>query len=122
MVHEGKVVRSQTDYFLGTHRSLFRNVSVGDPRHNTNHFIVVGCLHSSPEWYHTPYIMGRRNMPLRTPTEPTREGGILAALWRAVPKPHVRDRHKNAWMSEETWKLVNKRVSTRRGTVFHTRI
>ena len=43
MVREGKVVRSRTDYSLGTDRSLFRNVSVQDPRHNTDHFMVVGC-------------------------------------------------------------------------------
>ena len=49
MVREGKVVRSQADYLLGIDRSLFRNVSVRDPRHNTNHFMVVGCLRSDPE-------------------------------------------------------------------------
>ena len=49
MVREGKVVRSRMDYLLGTDRSLFRNVSVRDPRHNTDHFIVVGCLHSAPK-------------------------------------------------------------------------
>ena len=43
MVREGKVVRSRTDYLLGTDRSLFRNVSVRDPRHNTDPFMVVGC-------------------------------------------------------------------------------
>ena len=31
MVQEGKVVRSRTEYLLGTDRSLFRNVSVRDP-------------------------------------------------------------------------------------------
>ena len=53
MVREGKVVRSRTDYLLGTDRSLFRNVSVRDPRHNTDHFMVVGCLRSAPEREHT---------------------------------------------------------------------
>ena len=90
MVQEGKVVRSRTDYLLGTDRSLFRKVSVQDPRHNTNHFMVVGCLRSAPEREHTRYIMVRRKMPLRPPTEPTREDGIFAALRRAVPKPHAR--------------------------------
>ena len=42
MVREGKVMRSRTDYLLGTDRSLFRNVSVRDQQHNTNHFMVVG--------------------------------------------------------------------------------
>ena len=47
MLREGKVVRSRTGYILGTDRSLFRNVSVRDPRHNTDHFMVVGCLRSA---------------------------------------------------------------------------
>ena len=64
MVREGKVVRSRTDYLLGTDRSLFRNVSVRDPRHNTNHFMVVVCLRSAPKGEHTRYIMGRWEMPL----------------------------------------------------------
>ena len=122
MVREGKVVRSRTDYLLGTDRSLFRNVSVRDPRHNTGHFMVVGCLRSAPEREHTRYIMGRRKMLLQPPTEPTREDGIFEALRRAVPKPHARDRHKNAKISEETWRLVNERVSARRVTRLHTRI
>ena len=61
-------------------------------------------------------------MPLRPPIEPTREDGIFAALRRAVPKPHARDRQKNAWISEETWRLVDERVSVRRGTGVHMSI
>ena len=122
MVREGKVVRSRTEYLLGTDRSIFRNFSFRDPRYNTDHFMVVSCLRSAPEREHTRYIMGRRKMPLRTPMEPTREDGIFAALRRAVPKPHARDRHKNAWISEETWRLVNERVSARRGAGVHMRI
>ena len=36
------------------------------------------------------------------------------ALQRDVPKTHVRERRKNYWISEETWRLVNERVSARR--------
>ena len=38
MVREGKLVRSRTDYILGTDRSLFWNVSVRDRLNNTDHF------------------------------------------------------------------------------------
>ena len=31
-----------------------------------------------------------------------------------MPKPHARERRKNGWISEETWRLVNERVSARR--------
>ena len=122
MVREGKVVRSRTDYLLGTDKSLFSNVSVRDPRHNTNHFMVVGCLRSAPARDYACYIKGRRKMPLKPPTEPTREDGIFEALRRALPKPHERGKHKNAWISEETWRLVNERVSARRGTGVRMRI
>ena len=114
MVREGKVVWSRTDYLLGTEQSLFRNLSVWDPRHNTDHFMVVGCLRCAPEREHTRYIAGRRKLPLRPPTEPTREDGIFAALRRSVPKPNARDRHKNEWISEEMWRLVEERVSAQR--------
>ena len=42
MVREEKVIRSRTDYLLGTDHSLFRNVAVRDPRHNSDHYMVVG--------------------------------------------------------------------------------
>ena len=39
-----------------------------------------------------------------------------------MPKPHVRELSKNEWISEETWRLVNERVSARRGTGVQARI
>ena len=116
MLREGRVVRSRTDYLLGTDRSLFRNVSVQDPRHNTDHYMVVGHLQSATTRDHTPYIKGGRKMPLKPPAEPTTEDELFDALRRAVPKSHDREQHKNAWISEETWRLVNEIVSARRGT------
>ena len=91
MVREGKVVRSWTDYILGTDQSLFSNVSVRDPRHNTDHFMVVGCLRSAPAREHNKYLTGRKKLPLQPPTKPTREDGIVAALRRDVRKPHARE-------------------------------
>ena len=41
MVRIGKVIRSRTDYLLGTDCSLFRNVAVQDPRYNSDHYMVV---------------------------------------------------------------------------------
>ena len=95
MVREGKVVWSWTDYILGTDQSLFWNVSVREPRHNTDHYIVLGCLRSAPEREHVKYLTGLKKLPLRPPSKPTREDSIFAALRRAVPKPHARDRRTN---------------------------
>ena len=116
------MVRYRTDYLMGTDRILFRNVSVRNPRHNNEHFMVVGCLRSALARDHARYIKGRRKMPHKPPTEPTREDGIFEALWRAVPKPHEPEKHKNAWISEDTWRLVDERVYARRGTGVRVRI
>ena len=48
MRRKGQVVRSRTDYILGTDRRLFKNVTVRDPRHNSDHYMVLGCLPSAP--------------------------------------------------------------------------
>ena len=39
---------------------------------------------------------------------------LFAALRRAVPKPAPREARRNAWISAETWRLVDERVATRR--------
>ena len=97
-------------------------MSVLYPRHNTDHFMVVACLCSAPAREHEKYIRGRKNLPLQPPTEPTRKGGIFAAVRRAVPKPHARERRKKEWILEKTWRLVDKRVSARQGTGVKTKI
>ena len=48
MKRQGQVVRSRTDYILGTDRRLFQNVAVRDPRHNTDHYMVLGCFTGAP--------------------------------------------------------------------------
>ena len=44
MLHCGQEVMSQMDYILGKEHCMFQNVAVWDPRYNTDHFLVLGCL------------------------------------------------------------------------------
>ena len=37
-------LRSRTEYILGTDRRLFQNLAVKEPWHNTNNYMVLGCL------------------------------------------------------------------------------
>ena len=113
MIQEGRKVRSWTDCILGTDCRLFGNVSVRDPRHNSDHYMVLGCLHSAPLSEHARYLWGRNCLPLQPQTAPTREDVIFADLRRAVPKPLTREARNNAWILAETWILVDKRVSAR---------
>ena len=114
MIQKGREMRSGTYYILGTDRCLFGNVSVWDPRHNSDHYLVLCCLHSASLKEHMRYLEGRKKIPLRPPTEPTREDKIFAALWKAIPKPRAGEAQRNEWILAATWRLVDKRVSTLR--------
>ena len=107
-------MRSRTDYILETDRRLFGNVSVRDPRHNSDHYMVLGCLHSASLREHSRYLGGRKRLPLRPPTKPTREDRIFTAVRRAVPKPRAREAQNIECILATTWRLVNERVSARR--------
>ena len=96
MIPAGREVRSRTDCILGTDHHLFWNVSVRDPRHNLDHYMVLGCLRSAPLRDHSRYLRGCKRLPLRPPNAPTREDRIFAALRSAIPKPQARDVSKNS--------------------------
>ena len=83
MIQEGREVRSRTYYILGMDRHLFGKVSVWEPRHSSDHYFVLGCLHIAPLKEHMRYLRGRKKPSLRPPTEPRREDKIFAALRRA---------------------------------------
>ena len=114
MIRKGWEVRSRTDYILGTYRRLFRNVTDRDPWHNSDHYMVLGCLPSAPPIEHKRYLGGRKRWPVRPPRETTRTDEIFAALRRAVPRAQPREARRNAWILESTWRLINKRVSAHR--------
>ena len=56
MLRCGKDVMYQMDYILGTYRRLFQNIAVQDPRHNSDHYLVLyflkGCFHGAALWDH----------------------------------------------------------------------
>ena len=107
------MVRSRTDYILGTDRRLFKNVAVRDPRHNTDHSMVLGCLPGAPLEATRRYQGGRKRWPVRPLAEPSRTDTLFAALRRAVPKPVPQEARRNAWISAETWRIIDERVAMR---------
>ena len=86
MLQKVREVQLRIDYILGTDRRIFGNVSVWDPRHKSDHYIMLGCLPSASMTEHKRYLGGRKKLPLRPPTEPMREDNVFTALQRAVRK------------------------------------
>ena len=114
MIREGREVWSRTDYIMGTDCRLFGNVSVLYPMHNSDHYMVLGCLHSASLKEHSRYLGGRKKPTLCPLTKPMRQDTISAALQRAVTKPRAQKAQKNAWILAATWRIADERVSARR--------
>ena len=103
------------DYILRAYCCLYRNVAVWEPRHNLDHYMVLEGLRSAPLREHTKYLGWRKWIPLRPLTTPTREDRLFAALRRSMSKPKSREARNNVWILADMWRLVNDRVSERRG-------
>ena len=74
MIWEGMEVRSRTDFNLGTDCRLFSFFSVQDPRHNSDHYMVMGCVHSASLRENARYLGGSKRPP-PPHTDRTDEGG-----------------------------------------------
>ena len=91
-------------------------MAVRDPSHNSDHFMVMECLRGDSPREHACYLRHRIRLLLRPPRHQTRTWAdkLFAELRRAVPKTDKRTALHNSWISAETWRLVDERVSTRR--------
>ena len=63
MVIQRREVRSQMDYILGSNRRIFQNVAVWDPRNNSEHYMVMGCLLYAYLGRHSNYLGRRTRLP-----------------------------------------------------------
>ena len=75
VLQKGREVRYRTDYILETDRRLFRDLAVRDPRHNSDHYMVLGYLPSSPP-NRAQEIPGREETVVSEAAGGTNEGGL----------------------------------------------
>ena len=100
MLRRGKEVRYRTSYILGTDRHLLQNVSVLDPRHNTDHYLLLGCIFGVTQREHQRYLGSHTQLPLYPPKCPSLEDSIFASLRKAVPNKSVCEHVHASWISE----------------------
>ena len=109
VVGQGRVVWSCTDYIMGSDRWIFQNMSVQDPRHNSNHIMVLGCLCGASLRQHSCYLGCKTRLLLRPPSRQMRIGAdkIFTELQHAITKLEKRVARHNSWISAETWRIVD---------------
>ena len=110
----GQEVRSQTDYVLGIDSCLFQNVAVWNARNNTYHYLILGCLRGSAPAAHLRYLRRCTRLYSRPPATPDKADHMFDKLRWAIPRPPQQELPRQAWISPETWSLINTRIEARR--------
>ena len=113
-VRDGTPVSSRTDCFLTEGRQDFQSCRLVNPRYfDSDHLMIVGKLFLAPERQHRRYLSERRKPTLRR-TVSTLPDHAFEKLVKKVAPPEGRSRARTAWISKETWDLVDQRAQGRR--------
>ena len=104
---------SRIDYILGTDSRLFQKVAVRYARHNTYHYLVFGCLRRIASAAHYLYLGRCTCFPIRPPATPDRIDRIFAKIRQAIPRTPRQECHCQAWISPDTWSIIDTRISAR---------
>ena len=103
-------MRSQTDYILRKDCVILQNVAFWDPRHNTSHYTVLGCLRIVTLQEHQCYLGSRTSIPLYPPKYLYHEDTIFTTLRQVLLRTLVHKQAHSSWISEETWRVIEARV------------
>ena len=55
------------NYIVGTDSNLLQKMAVQDAWHNTDHYLVLGCLRGAPLAKHSHYLANKKRFPLKPP-------------------------------------------------------
>ena len=66
----GREVRSRNDYIMGTYLRLLQNATIWNVWNNTDHYLVLGCLHRAAPTAHSRYLSKRIRLNIKLPTNP----------------------------------------------------
>ena len=84
------------------------------PMYNTDHYMVLGCLHVVNLREHRRYLGSLTRISLYTPKHPSHEDKLFASLRQAVTKTTTHKHAHTSWILEDTWWFIDTRVSLRR--------
>ena len=80
-------VHSRTNYILGIDSHLLQNIAVRDESHNTDHYLVLGCLCGAKPAAHSRYLGNRTRFPISPLATPDKADHMFAEIWQANPRP-----------------------------------
>ena len=72
---------------MGTDSHMFQNIAVRDVRHNTDHYLVLGCLCRAKPVMHLRYLGEHTRFPIMPPDTSDKADRIFSELRGETPKP-----------------------------------
>ena len=104
------------DYILANDRRIVWNYSLRQPRFDSDHLMLVIRIRTGNVQRHKAYLKARKRFPLPPVKQPlTLADSLLLELKKFVPKPTRDEKRKyRPWVSPETWRLVDERITLRR--------
>jgi hypothetical protein len=115
MVRDGQLISSKCDYIMATDRRIFQYVRLKEPRYNSDHLMVTGGILSATRRENFECLRGRKSFPLRTTANLSEADQLHQQIKDSVDTndTNVIRKTREPWISEATWKLIDKRVSQR---------
>ena len=116
MVWQNQEVVSKPDYILDNKQQMFLNIVVRDPHHNSDHFMVLGCLLRYPLQENKIYLGSWWCFPLKLSVMAigTRAYTLFRALRKVIPRPNPSTFPWTACISQDTWSHIDTRADRRR--------
>ena len=74
----------------------------------------LGCLRGSGPALHFSYLGKNTRPPIRPPATLDKADRTFAEIRGAIPNHPQKERHCQAWISPETWSLIDTRTAARR--------
>ena len=97
MIWAGREVMSRTYCIMRTDQRLFWNVLVRDPRNNSYHYIVLGCIRSAPLREQSTYLGGRKIPPLRPSRQRRMESSQPYGRLYQILRRGTRGKMRSSW-------------------------
>ena len=115
MQQRNRFISSQCDYILTQNKRLFTKFQIKDPQgFMSDHFLLKATI--NPESIHSNccYLKGQQPFPLKHNIQTSQPDTTFSILKQNKEKPTRLNRARLSWITDTTWKLIDKRSSLRK--------
>ena len=113
---DGRLVGSVTDLICSNCRQSFINCQLKILKFDADHPMLLTTIRLGSVKHHRRYVRSRKQYPLRAPRGDLRNDAdvLLEDLLKAKEGDRINDGRKASWISDATWKLVDRKASERK--------